>query len=296
MANLANIMTVQALLSGRHNGFDNSDKIKMIRLKTDRKKDVEIGGKKQEMDLRDIYKYHRDRFEEYFKEESDHIFDDVEYVVVLLAEDGTDSRLVGVYINQGKNLLKSKELGLHYYNLVALKEFESLIDRVIVDWGKGHGREPFHFWWKNNIKYVTRIDGYSDKNVPVFDSYEDVILNYSELKAVIYGNDEVWKRSLQSVNCIYGIVDKSNGMIYIGSTYDGTTGIYGRWKDYADNTGKWYGVELRKLIEDDPNYIHKLQWIILEVLPLKVKMEKAIARESLYKEKFCSRQFGYNKN
>jgi hypothetical protein len=147
---------------------------------------------------------------------------------------------------------------------------------------------------------VTRIDGYSDKNVPVFDSYEDVMLNYSELKAVINavkdGKDEVWKRSLQSVNCIYGIVDKSNGMIYIGSTYDGTNGIYGRWKDYADNTGKWYGVELRKQIEDDPNYIHKLQWIILEVLPLKVKMEKAIARESLYKEKFCSRQFGYNKN
>lgn len=290
----ANIMTIQDLLKSKHGGFDNSDKtkIKMIRLKTDRKKDIEIGGEKQEMDLRDIYKYHRDQFEEYFKEESNPIFDDVEYVVTFLAEDGRDSRLVGVYKNQGKDLSKSKELECHYYNLVALSEFEHLKDRVIVDWGLH--QEQWHQWWYN-IKYVTRIDGYSDKHTPVFDSYEDVMLNYSELYAVIYGNDEVWKRSLQSVNCIYGIVDKSNGMIYIGSTY-GTTGIYGRWKEYADKTGDWYGVELKRKIKKDPNYIQKLQWIILEVLPLRIKPEKAIARENFYKEKFCSRQHGYNKN
>ena len=284
-------MTVQALLSGRHDGFDKSDKIKMIRMKSDRE-EIMIGRTLQTMELRDIYKYHRDQFEEYFKEETKPIFDDVEYVVVLLAEDGTDSRLVGVYKNQGEDSMKSKTMNLHYYNLVALNEFESLIDRVIVDWGLHH--EQWHQWWKN-IKYVTRIDGYTDKNVPIFDSYADVMLNYSELKAVIYGNDEVWKRSLQSVNCIYGIVDKSNGRIYIGSTY-GATGIYGRWKDYADNTGKWYGVELKKRIKEDPGHIHKLQWIILEVLPLKVIEEKAVRRESFYKEKFCSRLYGYNKN
>ena len=289
--NLANIMTVQALLSGKHDGFDKSDKIKMIRMKSDREK-ILIGGNPQTMELRDIYKYHRDQFEEYFKEETNPIFDGVEYVVVFLAEDGTDSRLVGVYENQGKDPLRLKTMNLHYYNLVAVNEFEFLKDRVIVDWGLHH--EQWHQWWKNN-KYVTRIDGYTDKNVPIFDSYADVMLNYSELKAVIYGNDEVWKRSLQSVNCIYGIVDKSNGRIYIGSTY-GATGIYGRWKDYADNTGKWYGVELKKWIKDNPDHIHKLQWIILEVLPLKVSEEKAVRRESFYKEKFCSRLYGYNKN
>lgn len=293
MADSAKIMTVQTLLSGRHDGFDNSDKdkIKMIRLKTDREKDIIIGGEKQEMDLRDIYKYHRDLFEEYIKEEESEVFKNVEYVVALLAEDGTDSRLVGVYENQGKDPLKSKE-GLHYYNLVALNEFDPLIDRVIVDWGLH--QEQWHQRW-NNTKYVIRIDGFSGKKVPAFDSYEDVMLNYSQLHEIITKDDAIWKSNLKSVNCIYGIVDKSNGRIYIGSTY-GATGIFGRWKEYADNTGKWYGVELKKQIKDDPNYIHKLQWIILEVLPLKVKKEKAIRRESFYKEKFCSGQFGYNRN
>ena len=284
--NPANIMTIQDLLQGKHMGFDATDRnrIKMIRLKSDREK-IMIGGDKQSMDLRDIYKYHRTQFEEYFKEETHAIFDDAEYIVVFLAEDGTDSRLVGVYENKGKDPNKSRKLNLHYYDLVELPEFAYLKDRVIVDWGMH--QQQWHQWWTNE-KFVVRIGGYVDNNAPVFDSYENVMLNYSELKAVFDGNDETWTNSLKSVNCIYAIVDKSNGKMYIGSTY-GTSGIYGRWKDYAQ-TGHGGNVELKKL---NPN---NFQWIILEVLPLKIKEEKAIAKENFYKEKFCTRKFGYNKN
>ena len=279
-------MTIQDLLQGKHMGFDATDRnrIKMIRLKSDREK-IMIGGDKQSMDLRDIYKYHRTQFEEYFKEETHAIFDDAEYIVVFLAEDGTDSRLVGVYENKGKDPNKSRKLNLHYYDLVELPEFAYLKDRVIVDWGMH--QQQWHQWWTNE-KFVVRIGGYVDNNAPVFDSYENVMLNYSELKAVFDGNDETWTNSLKSVNCIYAIVDKSNGKMYIGSTY-GTSGIYGRWKDYAQ-TGHGGNVELKKL---NPN---NFQWIILEVLPLKIKEEKAIAKENFYKEKFCTRKFGYNKN
>ena len=115
--NPANIMTVQALFHGKNKDFDESEKIKMIRLKSDREK-IMIGGDEQSMELRDIYNYHRAQFEEYFKEETDAIFDDAEYVVVFLAEDGTDSRLVGVYENKGKDPNKSKKLNLHYYDLL----------------------------------------------------------------------------------------------------------------------------------------------------------------------------------
>ena len=284
--NPANIMTIQDLLRGKHTGFDATDKnrIKMIRLKSDREK-IMIGGDEQSMELRDIYKYHRAQFEEYFKEEADAIFDDAKYVVVFLAEDGTDSRLVGVYENKGKDPNKSKKLNLHYYDLVELPEFAYLKDRVIVNWGLH--QQQWHQWWTNE-KFVVRIGGYVDNNVPVFDSYEDVMLNYSELKAIFDGNDEAWINSLKSVNCIYAIVDKSKGRMYIGSTY-GTSGIYGRWREYAQ-TGHGGNAELKTQNSDN------FQWIILEVLPLKIKDEKAIARENFYKEKFCTRKFGYNKN
>ena len=284
--NPANIMTIQDLLQGKHNSFDTTDRtrIKMIRLKSDREK-IMIGGDEQSMELRDIYKYHRAQFEEYFKEEADAVFDDAKYVVVFLAEDGTDSRLVGVYENKGKDPNKSKKLKLHYYDLVELLEFAFLKDRVIVDWGMH--QHQWHQWWTNE-KFVVRIGGYVDNNVPVFDSYEDVMLNYSELKAIFDGNDEAWINSLKSVNCIYAIVDKSKGRMYIGSTY-GTSGIYGRWREYAQ-TGHGGNAELKTQNPDN------FQWIILEVLPLKIKSEKAIARENFYKEKFCTRKFGYNKN
>ena len=284
--NPANIMTIQDLLRGKHTGFDATDKnrIKMIRLKSDREK-IMIGGDEQSMELRDIYKYHRAQFEEYFKEEADAVFDDAKYVVVFLAEDGTDSRLVGVYENKGKDPNKSKKLKLHYYDLVELLEFAFLKDRVIVDWGMH--QQQWHQWWTNE-KFVVRIGGYVDNNVPVFDSYEDVMLNYSELKAIFDGNYEAWINSLKSVNCIYAIVDKSKGRMYIGSTY-GTSGIYGRWREYAQ-TGHGGNAELKTQNPDN------FQWIILEVFPLKIKSEKAIARENFYKEKFCTRKFGYNKN
>ena len=286
----ANIMTIQELLQGKHIGFNESSKKKMYRLKSDRK-NIMIGGEKQTMELLDIYKYHRDQFEEYFREESKHNFDNVEYVVVFLAEDGWDSRLVGVYENQGKDLVKTKQFGHNYYNFVALSEFEKFNDRVIVDWGDNN-QNPLQSW--NNEKYVTRIDGYIDERTPRFDSYENVMLNFSELQAIINGNDEVWKSNLQSVNCIYCIVDKSNGKLYIGSTY-GSNGIWGRWQEYAQE-GHGENKILKELIKKykvDPN---NFQWIILEILPLRIKPEKAISRESFYKEKFCTRNFGYNLN
>ena len=148
-------------------------------------------------------------------------------------------------------------------------------------------QQQWHQWWTNE-KFVVRIGGYVDNNVPVFDSYEDVMLNYSELKAIFDGNYEAWINSLKSVNCIYAIVDKSKGRMYIGSTY-GTSGIYGRWREYAQ-TGHGGNAELKTQNPDN------FQWIILEVFPLKIKSEKAIARENFYKEKFCTRKFGYNKN
>ena len=53
--NPANIMTIQDLLKGKYTGFDATERnrIKMIRLKSDREK-IMIGGDEQSMDLRDI--------------------------------------------------------------------------------------------------------------------------------------------------------------------------------------------------------------------------------------------------
>ena len=143
---------------------------------------------------------------------------------------------------------------------------------------------------------VIRIDrGLIDNNIPVFVRYEDVILNYAQLKAIIDSNNTEWKLRLESCNCIYLILDKSNGKQYVGSTYN-TKGIWGRWSEYA-KTGHGGDVELKKCLESDPKYAEKnFQWCILETLPIKILQDQAIERESLYKRKLGTRIFGHNNN
>ena len=81
----------------------------------------------------------------------------------------------------------------------------------------------------------------------------------------------------------------------MGSTYN-TKGIWGRWEEYA-NTGHGLDKDLEELINNDATYAQKyFQWCILETLPLKILQEHAIDRESLYKRKFGTREFGYNNN
>ena len=54
---------------------------------------------------------------------------------------------------------------------------------------------------------------------------------------------------------------------------------------------------MKPLLSDDSNYAAKyFQWCILETLPLKILEDQAIDRESLYKRKFGTREFGYNNN
>lgn len=85
-------------------------------------------------------------------------------------------------------------------------------------------------------------------------------------------------------------------MHYVGSTYN-TKGIWGRWTRYAETGGHGDNKDLKMLLAQDETYGKKyFQWCILETLPLKILEEQAIDRESLYKRKFGTREFGNNNN
>ena len=106
---------------------------------------------------------------------------------------------------------------------------------------------------------------------------------------------------LEACNCVYVIADKKTGQQYVGVTYKNSkpgmkSGIWGRWTEYA-NTGHGDDATLKKLCANDPKYAEKnFQWSILEVLPLNVIPKVAIDRETKWKEKLLSREFGYNNN
>ena len=288
------IATIQELLKGRNEEFDKADveRIRLIRHK-DSRKEKNIGGKIYENSLYDIYLYENDAFVTYQSEQLVKKFKDVDYIVSFIGEESTSSRFVGVYKNNGiLQMLPDYKGEAHArFDIQEISGFELLKERVIIDWNN-----PVQWLQHYNAMPVIRIDrGLMENNLPVFVRYEDVMLNYTQLKTIINSNNPEWKSRLESCNCIYLILDKSNGKQYVGSTYN-TKGIWGRWSEYA-KTGHGDDVELKKCIDSDPKYAEKnFQWCILETLPIKILPEQAIERESLYKRKLGTRMYGYSKN
>ena len=288
------IATIQELLKGRNEEFDKADveRIRLIRHK-DSRKEKNIGGKIYENSLYDIYLYENDAFVTYQSEQLVKKFKNVDYIVSFIGEESTSSRFVGVYKNNGilQMLPDYKGEALAKFDIQEISGFELLKERVIIDWNN-----PVQWLQHYNEMPVIRIDrGLMENNLPVFVRYEDVMLNYTQLKTIINSNNPEWKSKLESCNCIYLILDKSNGKQYVGSTYN-TKGIWGRWSEYAKN-GHGDDVELKKCIDSDPKYAEKnFQWCILETLPIKILQDQAIERESLYKRKLGTRIYGHNKN
>ncbi|MDY6028411.1 MAG: GIY-YIG nuclease family protein [Prevotella sp.] len=286
---------VQDLLSGRNEEFDNADKkrVRLIRHKDNRKEKV-IDGKSYFNSLYDLYLNEHSVFLSYQSEQVVKRFKEVDYIVSFIGEESCSSRFVGVYKNEG--IIKSLEdyNGEEHakFEFTELYGFDLLKEKVIIDW-----QNPVS-WLQNYVNQmpVIRIDrGIKENNIPIFTRFEDVVLDYNQLKLIIETNHAEWKAKLESCNGIYLILDKKTGKQYVGSTYN-TRCIWGRWTEYA-KTGHGGDKDLKPLLENDEAYAKKyFQWCILETLPLKILEEHAIDRESLYKRKFGTREFGYNNN
>ncbi|WP_051233880.1 GIY-YIG nuclease family protein [Butyrivibrio sp. NC3005] len=102
-------------------------------------------------------------------------------------------------------------------------------------------------------------------------------------------------KPLSCVKGIYMIIDGNTGKQYVGSAY-GTEGIWGRWNTYA-LTCHGDDEELLKLYEaNGEKYFDKYKFIILQILPMKISNKDVIDRETAYKKRFLTKDFGLNNN
>lgn len=294
------IISIQSLLSNRNSDFDkavNNNRVKLVRHK-DNRSQIVIGDKiYKNFSLYNMYKYDRQTFLRYQGEQSKARFDNIDYIVSFLGENSQESRLIGVFKNNGLIDNKMSIDGHLLYDLTEAEGFEILKEKVIIDWGKS--TISWHQNYSKNIKYVIRIEkGLEDVNgIPYFKSYSDINISFEQLQKIINSAADEWKTALQAINCIYMIIDKTNGKQYIGSTYTKDGGTWQRWSQYIETGGHGGNTTLEMLLkENGPSYAYNFHWIILETLSLNVTPQEAIARENLYKDKFLSREFGYNNN
>ena len=246
-----------------------------------------------------VYKLYLTNYELFLKwqqEQSDSRMKNVDYLVVFLAEEGCECRFIGVFKNNG--FMYPTMEGVSVYDIREVEGFEALKDKVVIEWGKGTLS-----WMQNwtTEKEVKRIEQKGDVDgIPPFSRYEDVILNLPQLRKVV--EDKDWQSKLESLNCVYLILDKATGKQYVGVTYRDVkhgvkNGILSRWTEYA-NTGHGNNkMRVELLSKEGIGYAEQyFQWTILETLSLNVTQKVAIDRETLYKEKFGTRKHGYNEN
>lgn len=296
MAEKNYIATLQEILKGRNEEFDKSKAIALVR-HADNRKDKQIDGVTFKESLYDLYRFDRKKFMTYQSRQLASRFEKIEYVVCCLGESGTLTRFIAVYRILGwkPSPVYDNEIIL---DLEELPEFKVLSERVLFDWGKATVSWCQNFNRETNIKHITRIDsGLMDEDgVIPFKSFPDTILSFSDLKNIFFKSDKNWKKPLESVNCVYLIQDRKTGKQYVGVTY-GREGIWGRWKVYVDTNGHGNNIRLKELLDKDPKYAENyFQWCILETLAINTTQEEAIDRESLYKRKFMTREYGYNEN
>ena len=293
------IISIQNLLRGwnRNSDFDKADekRIKLVRHSNDVKLDSNIYNKYQGSVYK-LYRTNYELFKEWQSEQSDSIMKDIDYLVVFLAEESYECRFIGVFRNYGS--LYPTCNGSSVYDIREVDGFEVLKDIVVIDWGKATRTWMQNWTTTKDVKRIEQISTSDD--IPFFSRYEDVILTFPQLKKVV--EDKEWKSKLESLNCVYLILDKKSGKQYVGVTYKDMkhgikNGILGRWAEYAQ-TGHGNNKRLVEIItKEGLSYAEQyFQWTILETLPLNVTPKVAIDRETLYKIKFGTREHGYNEN
>ncbi|MDP2302551.1 MAG: GIY-YIG nuclease family protein [Ignavibacteria bacterium] len=183
----------------------------------------------------------------------------------------------------------------HYeYDTKLLDIKTELIGRLIINFPKTFRASYIHYY-----KYYQEFE-VSEllKNritIEPFPGYENVIVDYDYLKSIYDNEDKSWNTALNSVFGIYLIVDKKNGKNYVGSAY-GKNSIWSRWNNYIKN-GHGGNKKLVKLIQSKGmSYCQNYQFSILEIFSKVMSKDEIIKRESYWKKKLLSREFGYNDN
>lgn len=202
----------------------------------------------------------------------------------------------GIYekINVNKAFNEKKNKEYYKYKTVLTNIQKDLIGKLIIKFNKDF-RASYLLLEKHigNFEIIELLE--KPIRIDPFPGYENILIEYGELKEIINEEEASWKSALSSTKGIYLITDKSNGKLYIGSAC-GENAFWDRWKNYSEN-GHGNNINLKHIIENEGiDYANNYQFSILEVRSAITDDEIIIKREAHWKNMLKSREFGYNEN
>lgn len=187
------------------------------------------------------------------------------------------------------------------YKLTLKEAYSDYIKRLIIKIEKPIGRDLYNRLY-STIHESLKPEIYElspRTKLGHFIGYQNVSLMHKELQLIVKNDEPSWRNALSNVKCVYAITDTSSGKLYIGSASGNSEGIWQRWCSYANLKDLAGGNdEFKELIKKygKEHIINNFQYSILEIFDTKTKIETILMRESYWKNVFCTRTFGMNKN
>lgn len=181
------------------------------------------------------------------------------------------------------------------YEVVYAPEHYDLIGRLVINYSGDNSRgtvfKPSYIFQYSEISCIYQ---YKYQGEP-FHAYDEINHSFEQLEIIVKNQLNDWKVALSNVFGIYLLSDKLTGKHYVGSAY-GAGGIWSRWSNYiyGYHGGNKELVELYSIHTED-YFKRNFKFTILEILPTSKTPEEVIQRESMWKKKLLSIEFGYNK-
>lgn len=188
----------------------------------------------------------------------------------------------------------------------AMSEYKQYLGRLVITWKDRNTRNVRMKSIENIEKLTVKtiLEEPYDKTALKFPGYKNVAVSYPELKDRLKKSTE-WQSYLKARKGVYLIADMSNGKLYVGSAY-GKDGIYGRWKTYMESgfdkneleNGKYPNKKFQEIVKEKGiSHIQRnFRYTLLETFTDEISSEDIINRESWWKERLLTREFGYNAN
>lgn len=225
-----------------------------------------------------------------------------EVVFCFIPYDVEDWLLVNVFkvLDDSKQLVEADD--------EVTSDYKQYLGRLIITWKDRNTRNVRMKSIENIEKLTVRtiLEQPYDKIALKFPGYKNVTVSYSELKNKLQNSTE-WQSYLKARKGIYLITDTNNGKLYVGSAY-GKDGVFGRWKTYMESgfdkneleNGKYPNKKFQEIVKDKKKgiaYIQKnFHYTLLETFTDEISDEDIINRESWWKERLLTKEFGYNAN
>jgi hypothetical protein len=217
------------------------------------------------------------------------------YILSLIYINKNEWLFAGIYQSLDVKQITEKNGKISYkYKTKLLENGNEFIGKLVVSFEKDF--RVSYLLLENHIKDLLLCEiRKNEYRFEPFPGFLDVHITFDLLKEIINNNESTWQSALSSVKGIYLISDKSNGKLYVGSA-KGEYAFWQRWSTYIEN-GHGGNKLLKALIaKNGIRHCENFTFSILEICNINTMDNEIQEKESFWKRRLLTREFGYNDN